>query len=1487
MSRKTPIIIIASLAVLYGIYYWGIPTVLNSANFVDFAQQKISSTFPFKTEIKNPKFKMGLLPAIWVNADEVSVFNKNGSKALYLETPAVKISLLPLLVKKLHLANFSAKNSFAYLTLEKNSMLKLGDYPIVMNSNPKLPLTEAKIKLQDYKIYFHDNNQNKDAVIDGKLLHVKDYKKDKEIQAKLLSNIVTNGKSSELNLETALQLPLNRLDEDKIYLDANIKDLDLAPFSTYIKALSKGKYQNTKGILNLTASTTVQKDKHKKIDMDLKLDDFGLMNSDIAQSTYCDGLLEIQSTIKTLRNGVHFDKLTINAKNIDIAANGDVTKLNSKMPHLNLKVALNPSRAENIITLLPGYEKLLPEFNFYLLKKHIFYANAMGNIEIKGVANSPELFGKFLITDGYLIKRIPNTKEGAKVELSLNKRTMTLHANVATDPKEEVDINGTFKLFVDRRSDLRITSTKNINLAKAQEVILPLHNILKFEIGPAEMMTIGGFGNINLRAAGTKTEPHAWGTMNFHRAQAEFNDIHHVLVKNIEGGIVFNDRDVKFQTNNANLNNLPVKVFGKCSLAGGMDVTAIANNQDVRDFLKVIHDSPMLAELQEVVKPINTAFGKMDLYLNMTGNIKSGDEIVFNENLFSKGHVDPHSATITIHDFPAVFKDVSGRINFENNDGDFDVSTVIGNSKIYSSGTIKNKVINANTYSHKFNAGDGIEIASKLDQRIPYIKDLKSINTAFTSHYKGKADGIIHFDGLEMNGKIYNNRGSKQSIILNNNSTFNLKNLHLTVSPIRGTFKNNPFSAEKVEVKNMFSGKEIFSGNINFRGFDLAALNNFPELGEIYPQYKNTLKDFAQFNGKINIASKINDNKIRLFTQLNGTSVLYKPKRTRIKIQNGHILLNNDTLYLGNINSFVGRMPLYLSGKILNIQKAPYTDLYVNAKPNQEFFDQLFNNKSVYPIKLKGDVNCTSKIHGPLDNLYSKTELKLDENSTLYYMGAFIGDSENPVKIYLDSVLTPTYLKVNNFKYDKIITSQNNRDFANTQVVASGNLEFLDKNNLKFNNFRIKTLNPTDAKIFNVIFKKPLMKQGVFTSDLLINGTTLSPKILGQLDVTSIDVPFFEATVNDIHFDFKRNIVDIKSNANIMTNKITLNAQMLNNLELPIKIKDVKLHFDSLDLNKITQALQDYDADIYKQKIAADGQTKDFDPSNIIIQNGEITADTIKLKAIEATNFKANATLTNNMLFDVDNYAFDLAGGNVSGDLKYNLLNKKLVLNSQIKNSSAQTISESLFDLKGQLYGKVSGNMAFVCNGKSQISCMSTLSGNGDFEVSHGRMPKLGSLEYLLKAANLAKGGITGLSINGIIDLITPLKTGEFESISGSYIVDEGIARDINIYSKGKDLNLYLTGSYNIVNSIANMKVYGTLSNNITNVFGRLKNASLNTLLNTIPLLNKNELSPELEAEIRKIPNYTVNNNLFRIFAVDIDGDINGINYVKSFKWVK
>ena len=42
-----------------------------------------------------------------------------------------------------------------------------------------------------------------------------------------------------------------------------------------------------------------------------------------------------------------------------------------------------------------------------------------------------------------------------------------------------------------------------------------------------------------------------------------------------------------------------------------------------------------------------------------------------------------------------------------------------------------------------------------------------------------------------------------------------------------------------------------------------------------------------------------------------------------------------------------------------------------------------------------------------------------------------------------------------------------------------------------------------------------------------------------------------------------------------------------------------------------------------------------------------------------------------------------------------------------------------------------------------------------------------------------------------------------------------------------------------------------------------------------------------LQNEISKIPDIKNVTDIYRIFAVDINGDINGENYVRSFKWVK
>ena len=72
-----------------------------------------------------------------------------------------------------------------------------------------------------------------------------------------------------------------------------------------------------------------------------------------------------------------------------------------------------------------------------------------------------------------------------------------------------------------------------------------------------------------------------------------------------------------------------------------------------------------------------------------------------------------------------------------------------------------------------------------------------------------------------------------------------------------------------------------------------------------------------------------------------------------------------------------------------------------------------------------------------------------------------------------------------------------------------------------------------------------------------------------------------------------------------------------------------------------------------------------------------------------------------------------------------------------------------------------------------------------------------------------------------------------------------------------------MTGSYNLATLVADMEVYGT-----------------------IPGININEINPKSTSNINKIPNFDKANTL-RVFKSEIYGDINGSNYVKSFRWIK
>ena len=70
---------------------------------------------------------------------------------------------------------------------------------------------------------------------------------------------------------------------------------------------------------------------------------------------------------------------------------------------------------------------------------------------------------------------------------------------------KDVTVKGLVTIDGSKYSELQIDSTDSVMLEPAQEILNPLHEILKFQLGPVPMMKISGFGNIHIRSAGKKS----------------------------------------------------------------------------------------------------------------------------------------------------------------------------------------------------------------------------------------------------------------------------------------------------------------------------------------------------------------------------------------------------------------------------------------------------------------------------------------------------------------------------------------------------------------------------------------------------------------------------------------------------------------------------------------------------------------------------------------------------------------------------------------------------------------------------------------------------------------------------------------------------------------------------------------------------------------------------------------------------------------------
>lgn len=953
---------------------------------------------------------------------------------------------------------------------------------------------------------------------------------------------------------------------------------------------------------------------------------------------------------------------------------------------------------------------------------------------------------------------------------------------------------------------------------------------------------------------------------------------------------------------NINVNLVALKKYGYYSdIEGKLLIKGKSDKPDIT--------GEFLSTNGYVIKPLNIPKATVKLkFLGQKVNIDVLVPVGKTDKVIVKGPVDLYDngkAVLDISSTPGVdLQTTESILNPVHEIFKFDLGP-LPVMKLQGKGNIKLKIdgtqndphlIGAFNFKNTTGSFNGINAYLKNADGSLYFQDKIThfvTNKAFLDNKLVKIDGKCSLSG-DLDYNVTANGQSLEFITGILEKSPKLGNMQKSISAIKDIHgKSNinlNIKGKAINLNDFVSGKNITaSGNIkllgdsiSFSNLDITVKNLFGNI-----KFKNNDADFDLYSSvdksTFYIKGKTRKNNLNLKVKLNNLAFSYL--NIPVKIFSGNIEMNNNKIILYKVNAILDSMPVLVDGLISDIFKKPNFNIYINSKPNQKFIDKYINKSSIYPLKIKGDIISSTRIEGPKDLLKAQAEINLSEDSNIYYMGSTIGDVNNPIRLYLNTKISKNSIYVNNFQYDKLISSQNNKEFVSPQLNAKGQINF-NKKEINLHNFKVKTQNPTDAKVFNAFFRRPMIKQGLFNSDIVLNGSIASPKPVGLVSFTGIDIPLWKTIIKDIALKFNDKNIDIKSKGETFSNQVIFNANMENRLTPPYIFNNADIYFGNLDINEIVKSMNSLEIQTDMNKLPK--QKQNIDITNLIIKNGKLKADSISVKNIFAQNLTSDFSLNEKLLFSLDNFKFDIASGNVYGDFKYNLLNSKSSLSLNVDKANANSMADALFDLPDQIFGSLTGQIDLTCNGKTHKTCMDTITGKGGFRVADGRMPKLGSLEYLLKASNLVKSGITGITINSVIDLLTPLKTGQFENINGNFTINSGVANSIQIFSKGKDLSIFLTGAYNFSTQVADMEVFGRLSKKISTILGSVGNASLNSLFNTIPGLNLDETNKAVFIEkLNKIPGFELNDKTYRIFSAEIYGDINGDNYVKSFKWIE
>lgn len=726
-----------------------------------------------------------------------------------------------------------------------------------------------------------------------------------------------------------------------------------------------------------------------------------------------------------------------------------------------------------------------------------------------------------------------------------------------------------------------------------------------------------------------------------------------------------------------------------------------------------------------------------------------------------------------------------------------------------------------------------------------------------------KGNKLLHFAIADKNKVVIKNKKlSVNDCVLD----INRSNVHINASASRKEGLNAEVFAKNFGVKDVIA---IVDSNI--------LVNNGSEM----------LSYFKDMDGDFDFKINLTKNDMNGVVNLNKLALKLVPlNNLPLNLKKGQAIISSKDIAFKDIEGYHGSSAankITIEGIIKDYTKSCDTDVTIKTVAANEFAKNYLSKLVGVPFTIIGKAGTlinVKSIYNKIDVIWAS---KLAKGDDILVDGASLSPTGYDRAVKADLHFENNILDIKDINY--YIASELVKGVKVKPVLTLKGSVDMSKPEPFVRELGFDIPRPLPSEFLNVLVGQKLFKGGKFSGELAMLNNGTYPVIKGKMNAEQIRIPSQRVFIKSGELFTDKDTIHLKSEGRYKRSQFDFTGDIANGIKYPIVIKDINFGMDKIDIEKVMKSFnqQNTDAVASAPAVVTDDEADDdavvFDVNNLIIERCIFRLKEGKYKDINFGNLAANLTLNKDNILELKSNKFDIAEGISSVKVLCDLKKHDYNIRLGIKDVNSDLMSTTLLNLPREISGKASGLIELHTDDSLKMN------GSIKFLVQNGQIQKIGLVEYVLKFAALFRNPLVMISPSTFSDMVT-IPEGNFDKITGEMFIKNNVVELMKIKSYSPQLSSYIVGRYNIENSDAILRIYTKFSNKNKGFAGALRNISLNSLANRIPLSSRND-AQYYATELEQLPPIEADEKDCQIFLTKVDGDVEHNNFLSSLKKIK